>query len=512
MTVFTRRRFLKTAVSTLGVGLSYRHRDGLGAPRAPLPDAAPECLPRWRGFNLLNYFMEHRQYPYEERVFQAIADFGFNFVRIPLDYRCWIEEGDWNQINSEKIDTILRVLEFGEKYSIHVMLNFHRAPGYTVAWPQEKKSLWTDPEARDICCRHWSEFARRCQGVPNSHLSFNLFNEPRTGNEEETLPATIQVIEAIRAEDPNRLICCDGIEWGRRPIPGLIPYKVAQATRGYDPMDITHYQADWVDSKGYREPGWPLMIANGLLVSPQKTEVPERLRRPISIEGPFEGGERLRMKVQTVSDDCLLVVEADGEEIFRRPFTPGKGEVEWKEEHWTQWNIWQNLYDLDVFVEIPAGARKLTIRNTEGDWLAISELGLTFAPDAKEHVFPLSIDWSGNSGTELTWSRQGRWRSADVFDRKRLRECNIKPWTDLSQKGVGVMVGEFGVSSKTPHDVALRWLEDNLANWQEAGFGWAMWNWNGWFGVADSDRTDAEYESQYGWRIDKKMMALLQRY
>ena len=509
----TRRQFLKTAAGALGAGLSYRFVMAEGAAYPSLPDASPEKLPRWRGFNLLNYFMEHNQYPFEERVFRGIADFGFNFVRLPLDYRCWIVDGDWNRIHSEKIDAVLRALRFGEQYSIHVMLNFHRAPGYTVAQPAEKKPLWTDPEAQDVCCRHWAEFARRCKGIPNSHLSFNLFNEPMAGEEEEVLPATIRVIEAIRAEDPDRLICCDGIRWGRRPIPGLIPYKVAQATRGYDPMDITHYKAEWVDSKSFLEPSWPLMGANGLLVSPQKSEVPQKLHRPLTIEGPFEGGERLRIKVQTVSNIGLLVVEADGKEIFRRRFTPGKGEAEWKEEHWTEWNIWQNLYDMDVFADIPAGTRELTVRNTEGDWITISELGLTAAGGEDEAVFPMRMDWLGESGTELAWDRERGWRcSVCTCDRKWLWERNIRPWMEISEKGVGVMVGEFGVISRTPHDIALRWLEDNLINWQEAGFGWAMWNWNGSFGVADSGRTDAEYEDKYGWRIDKKMMDLLQRY
>ncbi|MBQ3332189.1 MAG: cellulase family glycosylhydrolase, partial [Thermoguttaceae bacterium] len=308
----TRRQFLKTAAGALGAGLSYRFVMAEGAAYPSLPDASPEKLPRWRGFNLLNYFMEHNQYPFEERVFRGIADFGFNFVRLPLDYRCWIVDGDWNRIHSEKIDAVLRALRFGEQYSIHVMLNFHRAPGYTVAHPAEKKPLWTDPEAQDVCCRHWAEFARRCKGIPNSHLSFNLFNEPMSGKEEEVLPATIRVIEAIRAEDPDRLICCDGIRWGRQPIPGLVPYKVAQATRGYDPMDITHYKAEWVDSKSVGQPSWPLTGANGLLVSPTKSEVSQALHRPLTIEGPFEGGERLRIKVQTVSNVGLLVVEADG--------------------------------------------------------------------------------------------------------------------------------------------------------------------------------------------------------
>ncbi|MBR2585670.1 MAG: twin-arginine translocation signal domain-containing protein, partial [Thermoguttaceae bacterium] len=49
----TRRQFLKTAAGALGAGLSYRFVMAEGAAYPSLPDASPEKLPRWRGFNLL---------------------------------------------------------------------------------------------------------------------------------------------------------------------------------------------------------------------------------------------------------------------------------------------------------------------------------------------------------------------------------------------------------------------------------------------------------------------------
>ena len=73
------------------------------------------------------------------------------------------------------------------------------------------------------------------------------------------------------------------------------------------------------------------------------------------------------------------------------------------------------------------------------------------------------------------------------------------------------MVGEWGVFNRTPHDVVLRWAEDCLANWQKAGWGWAMWNFRGSMGVMDSDRSDIRYENFEGHKLDRKLMDLLQR-
>ncbi|NOX56881.1 MAG: glycoside hydrolase, partial [Planctomycetes bacterium] len=97
-------------------------------------------------------------------------------------------------------------------------------------------------------------------------------------------------------------------------------------------------------------------------------------------------------------------------------------------------------------------------------------------------------------------------------DRQWLWEQSVKPWLDLKRRGVGVMVGEFGAYNKTPHDVTLRWMEDCLANWEKAGFGWALWNFRGSFGILDSNRSDVHYEDFEGHKLDRKMLELLQRY
>ena len=61
-------------------------------------EAAPKnALPRWRGFNLLYFFQARDQkgpVQIPEDDFKMIADLGFDFVRIPLDYWYWVDS-DW---------------------------------------------------------------------------------------------------------------------------------------------------------------------------------------------------------------------------------------------------------------------------------------------------------------------------------------------------------------------------------------------------------------------------------
>ena len=89
---------------------------------------------------------------------------------------------------------------------------------------------------------------------------------------------------------------------------------------------------------------------------------------------------------------------------------------------------------------------------------------------------------------------------------------NFRRWDALAEKGVFVMMGEFGVYNKTPHDIALKMLEANLMLLKERGWGWALWNFRGDFGPLDSGRSDVDYEDFGGHRLDRKMLELLRKY
>jgi endoglucanase len=88
----------------------------------------------------------------------------------------------------------------------------------------------------------------------------------------------------------------------------------------------------------------------------------------------------------------------------------------------------------------------------------------------------------------------------------------IAPWKKFEARGVGLMVGEFGAFNRTPHKVTLAWLRDNLDLWKQAGWGWALWNFNGDFGIIDSKRADVNYENWRGHKLDRAMLELLQEF
>ena len=220
-------------------------------------------IPRWRGFNLLDMFTTHSDGNFSEDDFRWMADWGFNFARIPACYTLWISGEDTYSLFQPMMEKVDRVVRLGQKYGIHISLNFHRAPGYSVNRERkEPYNLWKDQAALDAFCFHWQTFAKRFHGIPSSELSFDLVNEPpqpnpegmTRGDHERVVRAAVR---AINNQDSKRLIIMDGLGYGRIPCPELIDTGIAQSCRAYNPMGISHYKASWVNGQDWPYPQWP---------------------------------------------------------------------------------------------------------------------------------------------------------------------------------------------------------------------------------------------------------------
>jgi endoglucanase len=337
----------------------------------PAPRSVPQPkIPRWRGFNLTELAGGQRGHRFQESDFALLAEWGFDFARLPCSYWAWSTPQDWTKIDEKALEPLDEAIELGRKYKIHLNLGLHRIPGYCVNNRQaEPHQLFDSPRAEmeqalDAATLHWRTLARRFRDVPADRLSFDLMNEPPfMPDQSRYVEIARRLIATIRAERSNRLITADGADIGQTPVLGLVDEGIVQSTRGYLPKMISHYTATWVppnEFESLEKPTWPMVDKQGV-----------------------------------------------------------------------------------------------------------------------------------------------RW------DREKLREELIVKWQPLVQRGVPVHVGEWGCFIKTPHDVCLAWMRDLLSLWKEAGWGWAMWNLRGAFGVLDSGRDDVAYEDFRGHKLDRKMLELL---
>lgn len=312
---------------------------------------------------------------YEEFDFAAMAEWGFDFARLPLSYWNWGSREDWTLIREEPLKQIDRALELGRQYNIHTNINFHRIPGYCInereLEPADLFSGTAEQRERALTAAkfHWKTFAQRYKGIPNRQLSFDLINEPPKMRsyegylEERYVEIVKALVASIREVDASRLIFADGMNIGQAPVMGLIDLGLVQSTRGYQPKAVSHYTATWVPRDEF-----------------------ETLQKP---------------------------------------------------------------------------------------------------------TWPLTDD------------------HAQVWDRNRLKQEYIERYKALTDKKVQIHVGEWGCFNKTPHEVALGWMKDCVSLWKEAGWGNALWNLRGSFGVLDSERADVAYEDFKGHKLDRKMLEVL---
>jgi hypothetical protein len=449
--------------------------------------------------------------PYREEDFALIKEFGFNYVRLPVDYRCYTVKNEWLSFREDVLRDFDQAVAWGEKYGLHVTLALHRAPGYCVNPPPEAKDLWSDDEALAAFTAHWEMFARRYESVPASRLSFNLVNEPSGTTPENVVRVYRHVVAAIHRVTPDRVVFLDGVDGGGKTLPELASLpNVVQSGRGYF-SPVTFYRASWRDvSREFMPtPSWPVRPAvNAFLYGPFWEK--DGLNRPLALRGSFPAQTLLDVRVLIVSTSATLVVKADGKPVFEKRFEPKDGVGEWAQAVYApKWRIYQNVYNHLYTVVLPVAAKEISLELTDGDWLRLTELGLTL-PGRDRRVLP------GDSTPRRTQqpydlSPDGALISPPDFDGLAPLAGIFAPLREVKAAGGAVFMGEFGCYSKTPHDVMLAYTQSLLERCKAEGVGWAMWNFRGEFGVLDSNRSDVAYEAFKGHKLDRKLMDILKQ-
>lgn len=272
---WSRRHFLQTA----GAGLLAAAAMGSAAWLTAAGDSAAGSdaagwlmrppqgrLPRWRGFNLQDMYDHLSSGDFQEEDFRWISEWGFDFVRLPLYYPFWTDETDAFRILDQRLEKLDRAVEMGRKYGLHVMLNLHKAPGYSIDSTFHDPffgNLWKDPTAQKALVFHWRTLARRYRAVPAEALSFDPVNEPPWADDSRMSEADYirvmeSVLRAVRTESPDRPVIFDGTGAGTQPVAEFSIRHWPQSFRSYAPGPLTHYKASWSSYLEGPEPDWPL--------------------------------------------------------------------------------------------------------------------------------------------------------------------------------------------------------------------------------------------------------------
>lgn len=205
------------------------------------------------GYNLGGWLSQSTLEPDHVRDFigpndiNRIKTWGFNHVRLPIDYLLFTE-GEDAAISEKKMLVIDEKIRMCVDGGLTCVLDLHLTPGHSFHTP-DQNDFWENPESQNYWIQLWRYFANRYKGIESSYLYFDLLNEPTTNDGALWMNLVHKATEAIRAEDAHRPLV---VEAHRKSSPQsfeeLIPTgdsKTIYSFHFYDPLVFTHQKAFW---------------------------------------------------------------------------------------------------------------------------------------------------------------------------------------------------------------------------------------------------------------------------
>ncbi len=206
----------------------------------------------YRGVNLggwlsqCDYSRERMETFITERDFWQIAAWGFDHVRIPVDYNV-IQNPD-GSMKEEGLERIDAALSSCRQNGLHAVLDLHKAQGFSFDAGEHEKGFFESEAYQELFYAVWECFADRYGNQPG--IMFDLLNEV---TEEEFFPGWKRIahecVARIRRKAPDVPILIGSYHWNSaRTVPQLDSpddSRVFYSFHFYEPHRFTHQGASW---------------------------------------------------------------------------------------------------------------------------------------------------------------------------------------------------------------------------------------------------------------------------
>ena len=175
-------------------------------------------------FRAAEFWERWRQNYITREDIRLIRNSGFNSVRIPFDWRLFVEQRPPYRMEGPGWSVMANVIGWCHEEGVYAILDMHAAPGGQTGMNIDdsygRPFLFDDPAAQELTIRLWTEIARRFAGE-NAVLGYNLLNEPMADFFDEKAyfprlePFFRRVIAGIRTVDPGHIIILGGARWDK---------------------------------------------------------------------------------------------------------------------------------------------------------------------------------------------------------------------------------------------------------------------------------------------------------
>ncbi|CAM4466674.1 hypothetical protein FHS16_003194 [Paenibacillus endophyticus] len=146
---------------------------------------------------------------------------GFNSVRIPINARFLIEEGEELQLKPGRLELLDRAIGWCRKHSLYAILDMHGAPGGQTGTniddsANDLPELFLNEQNRHLTIQLWRLLAERYKDEWIV-AGFDLLNEPLPNWFAEyngrIMPLYRDIVQAIREVDERHMIILEGAHW-----------------------------------------------------------------------------------------------------------------------------------------------------------------------------------------------------------------------------------------------------------------------------------------------------------
>ncbi|KXA94031.1 hypothetical protein AKJ65_05645 [candidate division MSBL1 archaeon SCGC-AAA259E19] len=266
---------------------------------------------------------------YGEEDVALLSDWGFNFVRLPVDYMLFESDERPGVYDEDTLSYVDRAISWCVDYDVHVNLDMHHLPGYGIsdyaADPLYEPRLWSQEDLLERSEKIWRMLAERYSHI-GGNLSFNVLNEPMA--EMSAYKRFLErMISTVRKVDRDRLIFIDGLDLAREPVPGIQDENIVQSFHNYEPMWVTHYGADWAPGPYIYEAGCHLADETA-----KYPGVPPRMDRFSDVISRREDWENL-----VPETDRKLEALFDNIRNFFSKYNGVRADSDWLEEQIEPW-------------------------------------------------------------------------------------------------------------------------------------------------------------------------------
>lgn len=148
-----------------------------------------------------------------ERDFKMMPEFGFNLVRLPMNYRLLEDDRQPMKLKKDAWKWIDRAIDLSERNGMYVILDMHGAQGgqspYDHTGHSGQNKLKDSPEDQKRLAWLWGEFAKRYRNR-SAVVAYDVFNEPYGMPKPAQVETFKQAYAEIRKHDRVKLIFAHG--------------------------------------------------------------------------------------------------------------------------------------------------------------------------------------------------------------------------------------------------------------------------------------------------------------